>query len=406
MPSTPEKKAAHNAANKDKHAAQRLVKKLRAAYDRNEDERTNRDRLTPFDGGAKASTLNKYGIRVHWDKENFKVQTRAPEYPVEDPGNVDPRKPETRTGGMRDVWERIKAAFLENPDHFKQQSSTIDQHMEFFWRVFKKTEYANDIASMVRCINDGAFLQKVVNGVHFKTGEDHLLNTKKSYCTALNFMVNTCEVFSNDGLDPKAAMSIELQLVEYIALSRQGQIESVLDGSKAIDPFSEIFERGIANVSKYHETAVWLHLARDLTLRGDYEDVHVYDTRPDPEPAHNYYVRDKGVIYWKHIRKTGHRYPIHAYQYSQETRDIIEGSLRQKPRDKLITSTGWYLLNKVGTSVNELRHAKISEMYLDNPRMSMAERRKKAEEMYHSFATQKVYVRELRGRFIQAEEQF
>ena len=406
MPSTPEKKAAHNAANKDKHAAQRLVKKLRAAYDRNEDERTNRDRLTPFDGGAKTSTLNKYGIRVHWDKENYKVQTHAPEYPVENPGNVDPPKPETMTGGMGEVVERIKAAFHENQDHFKQQKSTIEQHERYFWRVFSKSGYANDIASMVSCINDGAFLHKVVNGVHFQTGEPHAVNTKKSYCTALNFVVNTCEVFRGGGLDPRAAMNIELQLVEYKALVRQGQIQSVLDGSKAVDLFTEIFERGVAKVSKYHESAVWLHLARDLTLRGDYEDVHVYDTRPHPEPTHNYYVRDKGVIYWKHIRKTGHRYPIHAYQYSQETRDIIEGSLREKPRDKLITSTGWYLLNKVGTSVNELRHAKISEMYEDHPDMSMAERRKKAEEMYHSFATQKVYVRELRGRFIQAGEQF
>ena len=51
-------------------------------------------------------------------------------------------------------------------------------------------------------------------------------------------------------------------------------------------------------------------------------------------------------------------------------------------------------------------YAKISEMYLDHPDMSITERRKKAEEMFHAFATQKVYVRELRGRFIQAGEQF
>ena len=406
MPFTAEERAAYNAANKDRQAAQKTLKKLRVAYERNEDERRNGSPLTSFDGGVKASTLNKQGIRVHWDKENYKVQTRAPEYPVENPGNVDPPKPTRRTGGMGDVEDRIEAAFRENPGHFKQQQSTIKQNMEFFNRVYKGTGYGYDVTSIVGCINEGVLLQKVVNGVHFKTGEPHAVNTKKSYCMALNFVVNTCEVFKNDGLDPRAVMDIELQLVEYIAQSRQGQIQSVLDGSKAVDLFTEIFERGVAKISKYHESAVWLHLARDLTLRGDYEDVYVYDTRPDPEPAHNYYVRDKGVIYWKHIRKTGHRYPIHAYQYSQETRDIIEGSLRQKPRDKLITSTGWYLLNKVGTSVNELRHAKISEMYEDHPDMSMAERRKKAEEMYHSFATQKVYVRELRGRFIQAEEQF
>ena len=119
MPSTPEKKAAYNAANKDKQAAQRLFKKLLAAYHRNEEERTNRDRLTPFDGGAKTSTLNKYGIRVHWDKENFKVQTRAPEYPVEDPGNVDPPKPETMTGGHGRSCGKGQSGLSREPESFQ-----------------------------------------------------------------------------------------------------------------------------------------------------------------------------------------------------------------------------------------------------------------------------------------------
>ena len=53
MPFTAEERAAYNAANKDRQAAQKTLKKLRVAYERNEDERRNGSPLTSFDGGGK-----------------------------------------------------------------------------------------------------------------------------------------------------------------------------------------------------------------------------------------------------------------------------------------------------------------------------------------------------------------
>jgi hypothetical protein len=131
----------------------------------------------------------------------------------------------------------------------------------------------------------------------------------------------------------------------------------------------------------------------------------VYDTKPPSEPESNYYVRDEGIVYWNHVKKTGDRYDVPAFKYSEETQQVIERSLAREPREKLISKTPWYLLKKVGASVNKLRHAKISEVYSD-PDKTYEEKRALAYQMHHSFATQKIYVRQLRGRFVQAQQKF
>ena len=83
------------------------------------------------------------------------------------------------------------------------------------------------------------------------------------------------------------------------------------------------------------------------------------------------------------------------YQVSERTRKVIELSLQNYPREKLITVEPPLLLKSMGTSVNRLRHAKIVEELHEIE--SKERRRDLAKKMFHSVATQHIYTRPLRG---------
>ena len=152
------------------------------------------------------------------------------------------------------------------------------------------------------------------------------------------------------------------------------------------------------------QEAVLLHLYNELTLRNDYGEIYVYDTKPPSEPRSNYYVRDEGIVYWNHVKKTGDRYDVPAFKYSEETQEVIERSLAREPREKLISKTPWYLLKKVALVSTNFAMQKLVRSTVIRTRRTR--KRALAYQMHHSFATQKIYVRQLRGRFVQAQQKF
>jgi hypothetical protein len=383
------RKQANNASYKRNAQAKQahdLLTKLRKAYQSQETERRAGLDETPS-SIPKRSTLAKYHIQVYAHPTKANVQIREPHF-VD--GHPTQSTPDSSEGALEPLWERLQANLSNDPEKFFHKQSTVNQ----YWKHFvQDVEIAGcDVKDVPACINDGSFITTI--NQHYQTHK-----TREAHFTSLKFVVNTADLFG-DAISEEARKEIEDQLDWWVAQAQFERVQKVFDDGQAVEPFSAIFQRAMETVDEFSQISVLLHLYDDLTLRSDYNDVYVYDAKPSVEPTHNYYVRNEGVIYWKHIKKTGHLYGMDAFQYSAETRRVIEGSLNKEPRNKLIVQGTKYLLRQVGTGVNKLRHGKISEMYADTATTD-EEKKRLAKEMHHSFATQQVYVRQLRGRWVQ-----
>jgi hypothetical protein len=362
-----------------------LKRKLQKQYELNEEQRRSGKPLTPMTNITQPHTLAKHGIHVEWDQNIPGVLARPPR----DTEGADEQQP--ASSPLAELKKKLFVAAEKN-DEVRVKQTTIEQ----YWKNFVKI--ADDLGvpatSLAAAVNKGQFQAKIEELYSN-------INTIETYVRALFFVVVVCDLL--EGVDESAKEDIEDTFEFFKAEKAMEKYRRTIDGTFEVPPFSEIFERALAEVDPASQTAVLLHLYNDLTLRDDYGKVHVYQTRPSVEPKHNYYVRSEGTIYWHNIKKTGHIYGMEAFNYSKETRDAIEHSLTQHPRKKLITKRTYALLRDVGTSVNELRHARISEMYAD-PSVSRQEKQRLAKEMHHSAATQQLYVRQLRGRIVQKLE--
>lgn len=363
-----------------------LKRKLEKAYELNEEQRRKGEPLTPMTNITQAHTLAKHGIHVEWDPNAPGVLVRPPR-DVEAGENQRPA-----SSPFAELREKLVAT-VERSKEITAKSSTVEQ----YWKHFSKIADELNVSS--------AHLSTAVNEGQFQAKIEELysnINTVEAYMRALHFVVVACSLL--EGVSEQSKEDIENAFEFWKAEKAMEKYRRTIDGTFEVPPFSEIFTEALSDVDPTSQTAVLLHLYNDLTLRDDYGDVYVYQNHPSVEPKHNYYVRSEGTIYWNGgIKKTGHIYGMEAFNYSQETRDAIEQSMKKYPRKKLITKKPWALLKEVGTSVNELRHARISEMYAD-PNVSRKERQRLAKEMHHSFATQQLYVRQLRGRIVQKLE--
>ena len=200
-------------------------------------------------------------------------------------------------------------------------------------------------------------------------------------------------------LDDEASIAFEAELKRSATEAEIFQLYKTIDENKSTNAFSKIMQTAMEHVNGDSEEAVLIHLYDELTLRNDYEDVWVYKTLPTEQPKDkNFYIRASGKLYFNAIKKTGDKYldgKTFEYQVSERTRKVIDLSLQNYPREKLISVSPPHLLKAMGTSVNRLRHAKIVEELHEIE--SKDKRRELAKKMFHSVATQHIYTRPLRG---------
>lgn len=200
-------------------------------------------------------------------------------------------------------------------------------------------------------------------------------------------------------LEDEDAIDFDAELKRAATEAEIFQLYKTIDENKSTNAFSKIMAVAMEHIEGDSEESVLIHLYDELTLRNDYEDVWVYKTLPTERPKDkNFYVRQSGKLYFNSIKKTGDKYldgKTFEYQVSERTRKVIELSLQNYPREKLITVEPPLLLKSMGTSVNRLRHAKIVEELHEIE--SKEKRRELAKKMFHSVATQHIYTRPLRG---------
>tara|TARA_B100000683_G_C12484540_1_gene552585 strand:- start:1052 stop:2365 length:1314 start_codon:yes stop_codon:yes gene_type:complete len=427
-------------ANQRAYARQKLLKQqkqmlgqLKNAFLQNELVRLGSGSADAFERVREDHELYEaFNLVVVFEKGNLGVQLREPRAegapdPTEAAQYVVP-KDVIATESMQDNdkqtaksikrWGKYYPVAHTNYERialekFKgRMNSTMEQYFYVFRRLVRY--YVGQRASeqdIIESLMSGNFMQSLRE----QYDNERTVNT---YTTAVNFFVNDCNAFDHtaaelfgDDADArnewrKFKLSLDADLKTVNTDVKVWQIEKAMYDES--DAYSDIFADALERVDSASQTAVLLHLTRDLPLRNDYDDVFVYQSKPANE-SENHYVRDEGVIYWRHINKTGGRYNLQnapeGWKYSDETRQVIERSLTREPRNKLITKPSADLLRAVGTSGTKIRQASVTELYADED-LTEEQKREKATQMQHSFSTQKVYVRNLRKRFVQRHERF
>jgi hypothetical protein len=242
--------------------------------------------------------------------------------------------------------------------------------------------------NLTQAINDGT----IFNWIQ-ETHDNE--NTRKSYYYSFSVVVKH-KLIPNITREAKKALETKLQqATDNIKLQ---QILAVVDGTQTTQMFSEIMNEASQKFDRVSEEMVLLKLYDEFTLRQDYEALAIRFHQPGRarwRSTTNYYVVPTGELVMNNLKKVKKKTDTFSGKVSESLKSLLVEYASKRgleDGDLLFQSKPSRLFQNIGTSVNKLRHAKVTEMLQDD-KLTQEQKRDLAIRMNHSIVTQFIYRR-------------
>ena len=357
----------------------RLFKKLHGAFELNETERAAGVPPTSLHPIPKQKTLDKYGIQVTLRDDRTFVQIAAPAQV----GNHAP---------PMDVTWVLPTALSTQVDQIKRSLTSLKDVAEATAKKnaaqFEKAVKESGTRNLTQAINDGT----IFNWIQ-ETHDNE--NTRKSYYYSFSVVVKH-KLIPNITREAKKALETKLQqATDNIKLQ---QILAVVDGTQTTQMFSEIMNEATQKFDRVSEEMVLLKLYDEFTLRQDYEALAIRFHQPGRarwRSTTNYYVVPTGELVMNNLKKVKKKTDTFSGKVSESLKSLLVEYASKRgleDGDLLFQSKPSRLFQNIGTSVNKLRHAKVTEMLQDD-KLTQEQKRDLAIRMNHSIVTQFIYRR-------------
>jgi hypothetical protein len=253
---------------------------------------------------------------------------------------------------------------------------------------FEKAVKESGTRNLTQAINDGT----IFNWIQ-ETHDNE--NTRKSYYYSFNVVVKH-KLIPNITREAKKALETKLQqATDNIKLQ---QILAVVDGTQTTQMFSEIMNEASQKFDRVSEEIVLLKLYDEFTLRQDYEALAIRFHQPGRarwRSTTNYYVVPTGELVMNNLKKVKKKTDTFSGKVSESLKSLLVEYASKRgleDGDLLFQSKPSRLFQNIGTSVNKLRHAKVTEMLQDD-KLTQEQKRDLAIRMNHSIVTQFIYRR-------------
>jgi len=386
----------------------RKMKQLREAFERNEEQRSKGLTVRGLEPKPKKSTLEKYGIEVflqdtamfdlntQTNKNEF-IQVRRPQWKE----NFNPEEHQQRSEGERqragepsgvpesvEQLVRVKKALDETEIEVKDETKLKR------WRDFKNQVQESGCENIVTWINSGECIEYINN----KTAAR---NTKMGYLKSFYFIVVKHELLP--GVTDEAKVKLtdaskdSIDTVKYHQLNQE-EIEDI----QKIKPYSQYLDELVKDdYDELSDELVLMRVYDELTLRDDYDDIVVYSESPPDTPGdESYYVVSTGTIHFNGFKKTGtqsdpnlklYKPKYFAHKFSAGLVDTLKRYIAKHGGDRLFVKSPRRIAQAVGTNFQTMRKSKVREVY-DDENFTLEQRKKLADDMAHSWATQLIYA--------------
>ena len=380
--------------------AQRLMKKLRTAFELNEDQRTQGITVRGLEPKPKKATLEKYGIEVflqdtamfdlntQTNKNEF-IQVRRPQWKENFARGETQRQPEQTAEDSLVQLIQVKNALDKKEITDAKEATKLKR-----WRDFKNIVQESECENIVTWINTGKCVEYINNKTETR-------NTKMGYFKAFYFIVVKHELLP--GVTEEAKKNIEeasKDIKDTVKYHQLNQWET--DEIMKIKPYSQYLDE--LKRDKYAEDSDEMVLMRvydELTLRDDYADIVIHWNDPGRLEDESYYVVKTGTIHFNGYKKTGttseknakglYKPKYFAHKFSDGLAQLLKKYITKHSGSRLFVKSPRRIAQAVGTNFQTMRKSKVREMY-DDENYTLEERKKLADQMKHSWATQLIYA--------------
>jgi len=376
--------------------AQRLMKKLRAAFERNEEERTQGITVRGLEPKPKKATLEKYGIEVflqdtamfdlntQTNKNEF-IQVRRPRWKENFNREEDDPQPEPAPEPQQDTL--VQLILVKQTLDKREIKDAKDSTKLKRWRDFKNIVQGSGCENIVSWFNNGKWIEYINNKTEVR-------NTRMGYFKAFYFVVkhDLLAGITDEAKEQMKKASQDIKdTVKYHQLNQE-ETDEVLK----IKPYSQYLdELKRDNYDALSDQMVLMRVYDELTLRDDYGDIELFWDDPGTMDDESYYVIPKGEIHFNGYRKTGatanQKPKYFKHKFSDDLTKTLEKYVMKHGGDRLFMTTPRSILQSVGTNVQTIRKAKVREMY-DDENYTLEQRKILADAMKHSWATQLIYA--------------
>ena len=386
----------HYDENKETTAREKLYKKLGRHFQKTEQERASGATVGGLAPAPKASTLEKYGIQVFLadpsmfgdtgeTNKNAFIQIRSPVL-VE---NWTPQRP--TPSASTDVASSLSALRERmNATELNVQEKTADNVYKTFVRNVERL----GCDDLVVCINSGELLKFILN-------EYPVRNTLKSH--VYSYWCVVVEHGLIPGVEDGAKKAIQKEFKKSADKVKVHQVLSVLDERVKQQPYYEILENAQKDFDALSDEVVLLTVYNEITLRDDFSEVVVFTNAGEGVyyQERNYYNHETGIIHFNYRNKVNKNERF-DYKFSGETQKLLNQYIAKHKKewgDKLFTIHPRKILNNIGLNFNYLRHAKVTELMMDES-LTDAQKEDYADRMNQSLYMQQIYARGRSGKFV------
>lgn len=211
-------------------------------------------------------------------------------------------------------------------------------------------------------------------------------NTKKMYMSSVLAMIDKTDIKNHISKELREEYVEQHELLKHQAYDHAKKVKE----TQKVVKFSDLKARIEKEFEPTSDEVMLINMYDVATMRNDFDDVKI-----DKEDE-KWIDMKEGVLHMNKYSKTFERYGPKTYKLPKEFMSLLKKSLAARPRDTLIKKRAKSLWATMKTGVNEIRHAKISEM-LSKKKLSPSEKIVLQNKMLHSPIAQEAYKRKLKS---------
>jgi len=269
--------------------------------------------------------------------------------------------------------EKVKEDF-DNNDKINSTSAEIF-YKNIVNMMDKMGAMDDNLIDLVRSKKFITYINKLANA-----------NTRKMYMSSVLALIDKTDIKNHISKSLRQEYVDQHELLKHDAYDHAKKVKE----TEVVVKFSDLKDRIEKEFSPTSDEVMLINMYDVATMRNDFDDVKIN------KEGEKWIDMKTGMLHMNKYSKTFEKYGAKTYKLPKEFINLLKKSLDARPRDTLIKKRAKSLWATMKTGVNEIRHAKISEM-LSNKKLSPSEKILLQNKMLHSPIAQEAYKRKLKS---------
>lgn len=245
-----------------------------------------------------------------------------------------------------------------NPTYKGLSQTTKNQYMRTLINIWEQNG-CNEDADILKCFSDPKISQYIQNKFSDTSTSEKSPDGKGKISSGITMIKNLLYIADKF---PTVGKNVDVQHLRD-ALQKMTPIAEEYNLKRQqvpVESMTSILKRA-KDVGEDSQEHLLILLYEISPLRNDFDDVALFDNEPKEPTPEKYIVLSTGRLVMKSFNKTSNKHDPIDKILPDSFMKLLKKSIKDEPRDTLLTLRAKTILKSLGTGVNKIRKGNTSE---------------------------------------------